>query len=1165
MRNLRGILTVSIPVVSGLLFGFLWYFGRKKPKQKPIEPLKPDSENHDKTKTTNSVNIPHCSSPAASRKRKACQISREGNKEEGDQNDSVDEEMEGAEEKMPLMESEEISFLKSLEEEVLESSAIPNTESTAFVDMTQNNETFEEKNKSESKAAEISEESVVVEKIVPVSHTLSDKGRELSLNSGDVEKSVSKSCCEQVIPVNETILECDKSVLLNDAFMTTGISEQSIVSEDRPGKVEDLSLSTSRIEEPLLESTMIDNSPDRTNTESQKAKSGSPEHRRKTRTSGSSDHMTENVMDRDIRDSSSESSNDSGKGRSVAGTLSPGAGHSTPTGSASPSQLTYHFNFPSFECGRLIGRNGRNINIIKEKSGANISLTANPFTTEYQLCVVEGNQKQIDIALDCISRKFPEVDLTPIALPNKDSSLPQAPVLMPEIMQVIPDIAQLNLPEGVSVDVVVSSIVDTGHLFLQQPTHPSFPSLERLNQFMNVCYHQNGVVPQLPRPIEIGVICAAPLMDTWYRAQITAVYDDTDECDIKYVDYGGFSRTTGSSLRQIRSDFMTLPFQACECYLGNVTPLQDEEYFSGESAAVLEELTQGKMLQAQVVGRSDDGVPYVHIYQINGDKVFKSFEGDLERFGQRVATEINELGLQCEREPPRVEHYDAWGRRVDRLITSPAWRKQHDIAAEEGLITIAYERQFKEWSRLYQMAKLYLFSPSSGLYSCPLAMTDGAAKIIEGISKDYPWLMNGPYQHLVSRDPSQFWTSGQWMTERGGGSDVASGTETYAIAQGDGSYHLHGYKWFSSATDSDMTFTLARVVDNEGQFVKGTKGLSLFYLETRDKNGDTNGIHIQKLKNKLGTRQLPTAELLLDGAVAFKVSDEGRGVAGISNMLTISRLHNSMSSASIMRRILNLARDYATRRRAFGNLLKDYPLHIQTLARLEVEARAATLLTLEIARYLGREDNGIATEQDQMMIRLLTPLAKLYTGKQAMSVVSEGIESFGGQGYIEDTGIPVMLRDAQVLTIWEGTTNILSLDVLRAVIKTQGKVLMAFKSDVDEKLKAAESQTQLTDDVNRVRTALDNVIEFAVQNQDKMELAARDFSFSLARIYIGALLLDHAVGCGMRPTDIYMAKRWCEKDLCLVLTNNSSQQYDDAVKQQDFSLVFEDYTQTDRL
>lgn len=270
----------------------------------------------------------------------------------------------------------------------------------------------------------------------------------------------------------------------------------------------------------------------------------------------------------------------------------------------------FEFNMPSDLCGLFIGSRGKTIKSIRDQSGARIKLRNNPYTPDFQICVIEGPQSAIDKACNIIKRKFPSVkypgiDMTPLPVNN-------SPVLMPEIMQ-------LSLPEGVSVDIVVSSIVDAGRLFVQQPTHPSFPSLERLNSYMLTCYMQEGAVPDIPRPIENGVICAAPMLNGWYRAQIMAVYEASDECDIKYVDYGGYSRISSQCLKQIRSDFMTLPFEAVECYMANITPLQGETYFSTEAAAVLEELTQGKLLQAQVVGKAEDGIPYVHIYQISGN------------------------------------------------------------------------------------------------------------------------------------------------------------------------------------------------------------------------------------------------------------------------------------------------------------------------------------------------------------------------------------------------------------------------------------------------------------------------------------------------------------------------------------------------------------------
>ncbi|XP_008280252.1 uncharacterized protein LOC103357459 [Stegastes partitus] len=533
---------------------------------------------------------------------------------------------------------------------------------------------------------------------------------------------------------------------------------------------------------------------------------------------------------------------------------------------------------------------------------------------------------------------------------------------------------------------------------------------------------------------------------------------------------------------------------------------------------------------------------------------------DLCAFGERVAKEVDGWGRECEVNPPRLVHFDPWGRRVDHIVTSEAWKRMKELSAQEGLVAIGYERAFGEWSRVYQMSKLYIFSPSSGLYTCPLAMTDGAAKVIQSVGVSWP--VEEAYSRLTTRQPERFWTSGQWMTERQGGSDVASGTETVAVPQTDGSYKLHGFKWFTSATDADMTLTLARVQDRTGATTSGSKGLSLFYAEvSRDEDGRLRGIEVQRLKDKLGTRQMPTAELLLDGLPAHRLSDEGRGVASIANMLTITRIHNSISAASAMRRVLQLARDYATRRTAFGKLLKDHPLHMQTLARMEVETRGAFLLVMDVCRLLGREESGIATQLDAHLLRLLTPVVKLYTGKQAVAVVSEGLESFGGQGYIEDTGLPGLLRDAQVLSIWEGTTNVLSLDVLRCVARSSGMVLHAYFTHTKSLLAGASSVSSLAPAVKAVDGSLSELEEFvqvaATRGQSYLELAARDLAYSLARIYTGALLIDHACWKGASPSDTYAALRWCEQDMCPVATKQKRGCYDSSTPPLDAALVYD--------
>jgi alkylation response protein AidB-like acyl-CoA dehydrogenase len=251
------------------------------------------------------------------------------------------------------------------------------------------------------------------------------------------------------------------------------------------------------------------------------------------------------------------------------------------------------------------------------------------------------------------------------------------------------------------------------------------------------------------------------------------------------------------------------------------------------------------------------------------------------------------------------------------------------------------------------------------------------------------------------------------MTERTGGSDVGL-SETVAKLGPDG-WRLHGVKWFTSAVTSEVALTLARPEGNG----PGGKGLALFLVYTRDGQGRPNHVRVLRLKDKLGTRSVPTAELELDGMPATLVSRASDGVRDMAAMLNLTRTWNAVCSAASLRRGLALARDYARRRVAFGAPLSEKPLHLETLAALAAEQEAALQLTFHSVALLGREEAGELDEAGLAVLRLLQPVAKLLTARQAVAGASEVLEAFGGAGYVEDTGLPEILRDAQVLSIWE--------------------------------------------------------------------------------------------------------------------------------------------------
>ena len=407
--------------------------------------------------------------------------------------------------------------------------------------------------------------------------------------------------------------------------------------------------------------------------------------------------------------------------------------------------------------------------------------------------------------------------------------------------------------------------------------------------------------------------------------------------------------------------------------------------------------------------------------------VLARIEPELDEVGELAGGDLYRQSIEQRLDEPRLEQWDAWGHRVDRIELSPLWKRAARIAAEKGMVGTAYERKSGSHSRVHQFSLVYLIDSAWHVYSCPLAMTDGAARTL--ISSKNQALIDRAVPRLTSRNPDDAWTSGQWMTERTGGSDVAI-CETVAKQQGD-EWRLHGTKWFSSATTSQMALTLARPEGNP----PGGSGLALFYVEVRRSDGSMNGIQVNRLKDKLGTRMVPTAELTLDGALAIPVIGLKDGIRNITPMLSITRTWNAVGAISGMRHGLALAKDYAKRRVAFGAPLDQKPLHVDTLASLEAEFEGAFLLTFRAVELLGKDEAGELNEHEAALLRLLTPIVKLTTAKQAVMIASEVLESFGGAGYIEDTGLPRLLRDSQVLPIWEGTTNVLSLDLLRALAK----------------------------------------------------------------------------------------------------------------------------------
>ncbi|EIM00040.1 MULTISPECIES: acyl-CoA dehydrogenase family protein [Rhodanobacter] len=473
-----------------------------------------------------------------------------------------------------------------------------------------------------------------------------------------------------------------------------------------------------------------------------------------------------------------------------------------------------------------------------------------------------------------------------------------------------------------------------------------------------------------------------------------------------------------------------------------------------------------------------------------------ALDADLDALGDYAVMAWQRAGATTRRKPVLTQ-WDAWGQRVDRIELTPAWQEGAAMTTRHAVLAAGHGDS--EHARLEEFARVYLYHLASEFYTCPLAMTDGAATAIKASGNRE--LIERALPHFLSRDPATFWLSGQWMTETAGGSDVGD-TETRARQDAAGQWRLYGRKWFSSAVVGEAALALARP-EGAGS---GGAALALFYVETMDGARRRPELIVDRLKDKLGTQELPTAEIHLDGLPAWPLGELANGVRQVAPVLNVTRSWNAICAVASMARAIALARDFAEHRRAFGRPLIEQLLHAQTLADLQAQFEGAFALAFEVAHLLGRVEHGAAAPHEAALLRLLTPLAKLWTGKLAVAICSEALECFGGAGYIEDTGLPQLLRDAQVYAIWEGTTNVLSLDSLRALA---GDGLGPLRTACTDWLDGGDDMHA----ASAIRQTLDAAARWLDRHaaaRDTLEAGARGLAFTLARCAAAALLARQA-------------------------------------------------------
>ncbi|KPC59677.1 acyl-CoA dehydrogenase family protein [Streptomyces chattanoogensis] len=453
---------------------------------------------------------------------------------------------------------------------------------------------------------------------------------------------------------------------------------------------------------------------------------------------------------------------------------------------------------------------------------------------------------------------------------------------------------------------------------------------------------------------------------------------------------------------------------------------------------------------------------------------------------------VQDQARWAEEQPPRLLTHDRYGHRVDEVEFHPAWHQLMSVAVEHGLHAAPWSDD-RTGAHLVRAAKFYVWSQAEPGHGCPISMTYAAIPALRAapeLAAQYEPLLASRTYDFGLRAPltKSGLIAGMSMTEKQGGSDVRANT-TRAVPAGDGTYRITGHKWFTSAPMSDVFLALAHTAE----------GLSCFLVPRVLPDGTRNGMHLMRLKDKLGNRSNASSEIEYDEAVAWPVGEPGRGVRTIVEMVNMTRLDCVLGSAAGMRAGLRQALHHTAHRRAFGRELAQQPLMRSVLADLAIESEAATMLAMRLAAAVDRAQAGDAAEA--ALRRLALAAGKYWVCKRGSTHAAEALECLGGNGYVEESGMPRLYREAPLLSIWEGSGNVAALDVLRALAKEPSS-LDAFFAEVDA---AAGADRRLDAAVAGVRGMLGGL---AVP--ERAQLMARSLAERMALVLQGSLLVRYS-------------------------------------------------------
>jgi putative acyl-CoA dehydrogenase len=462
---------------------------------------------------------------------------------------------------------------------------------------------------------------------------------------------------------------------------------------------------------------------------------------------------------------------------------------------------------------------------------------------------------------------------------------------------------------------------------------------------------------------------------------------------------------------------------------------------------------------------------------------------ELHELGRRAGSEqAQEWGRLANEHPPVLRTHDRFGNRIDEVEFHPAWHQLMGVAVGSGLHAAPWADP-RPGAHVARAAKFYVWGSTDEGHTCPITMTYAVVPALRRqpeLARRYEPLLTAPVYDPGLRPPDtkRGLLAGMSMTEKQGGSDVRANT-TRAEKTADGSYRLTGHKWFTSAPMNDLFLVLAQAPG----------GLSCFLLPRVLPDGTRNGMRLQRLKDKLGNKSNASAEIEYDQAVAWLVGEEGRGVPTIMEMVNLTRLDCVSAAARQMRAGVRQATFHAAHRQAFGAYLADQPLMANVLADLAVEAEAAATVLMRLAGATDRAARG--DEQEATFRRIALAVTKYWVCKRVPVHAAEALECLGGNGYVEESGLPRLYREAPLQSIWEGSGNVAALDALRALAR-EPAVAEAYFAEIAP---AAGADPRLDQAMGALRAEL--------ADPAQLETRARRIVEQLALVLQGALLVRY--------------------------------------------------------